>query len=134
MKAFAAAIAIVVLAQAGQRPATPALRLRELLQPLGAEPIEVLEAEKVWSGPEVFFTLLQSEDRAIRAAALSAIGRLQNPTLVPRLLALKDMPAQPLMDAVASSLHGMDPLTQPALLEQVFNRFYIRPPFPVMPD
>jgi cyclophilin family peptidyl-prolyl cis-trans isomerase/HEAT repeat protein len=84
----------------------------------GQEPAAVLNAESSWAGAGVLLPLVTSSDRSTRMYALRALGRLEDPRLVPQLLAMVSPPNPPdaaVADAIAQSLHGFDPTTDPAL-------------------
>jgi cyclophilin family peptidyl-prolyl cis-trans isomerase/HEAT repeat protein len=105
---------------AGQR-AVPLQTLREAAQPLGAEPVEVLELEKAWAGVEPLMQLATSRDvsSAVRNAAVRAMGRLEDPRAVPQLLSLPasaGISVGARADAIAQSLHGFDPAADAALV------------------
>jgi cyclophilin family peptidyl-prolyl cis-trans isomerase/HEAT repeat protein len=106
---------LLILAQAPQtsRPQPPA----------GVEPEQVLNAEKAWAGADVLMPLVSSGDASVSTFALRAVGRLEDPRLVPQLLALPAPPRGPLpgavADAVAQSLKGFDPKTNPQLITSV---------------
>jgi len=106
--------------QAGQR-AVPLETLRAIAQPLGAEPVEVLELEKAWAGAEPLLQLATSRDvsAAVRIAAVRALGRLEDPRVVSQLLSLPASAGISIgarADAIAQSLHGFDPAADPALV------------------
>jgi peptidyl-prolyl cis-trans isomerase B (cyclophilin B) len=101
--------------------------------PLGVpEPLAVLNAERAWSNADALWLLLNdketpdrqrasnSEERAnIRRYAVRAIGRVEDPSQVRRLLALKDVPSFAIFEAVAQSLYGFDPKNDPRLIAEV---------------
>jgi cyclophilin family peptidyl-prolyl cis-trans isomerase/HEAT repeat protein len=78
-------------------------------------PWPVLSAEKQWAAADVLVPLLASTDVNIRAAAVRAVGRLEDPRTVPALLAAGAGDAF----AVAQALHGFDPVNDPQLIERV---------------
>ena len=86
---------------------------------LAQEPTVVLNAEKTWASGDVLWPLAASGDPTIRQYAVRAIGRLENPGSVPRLLALGRQPGvaprEPAI-AIAQSLTGFDPARDPALI------------------
>ena len=86
-------------------------------------PWPVLSAEKQWSGADVLVPLLASTDLNTRAAAVRAVGRLEDPRTVPALLAAG---AGDVGFAVAQALHGFDPLNDPQLIERVVGNPLIR--------
>ena len=114
-------------------------RLRGALQPIGAEPIEVLEAEKAWSGAARLFELARptatgQEVRnsiTVRGAAVRAIGRLEDPRLVPDVVALPDISASTRGNAVAQLLFGFDPSTDPRLLDSATGWMFAHAPLPI---
>src|SRR5260221_5243567 len=118
MKLTATLLALLVLVQAPRAPQAPRG------QPLdGGEPVQVLNAEKAWAGADVLMPLLISSDSAVRTYALRAVGRLEDPRLVPQLLALPPPPRGlspgAVADAVAQSLKGFDPKGNPELIASV---------------
>jgi cyclophilin family peptidyl-prolyl cis-trans isomerase len=108
-------LVLLVLALAAQAPRPE--------PPAGGEPAQVLDAEKAWAGAGVLLPLLASEDATVRTFALRAVGRLEDPRLVPRLLALPAPPRGPspgaVADAVAQSLRGFDAKNNPSLIASV---------------
>jgi cyclophilin family peptidyl-prolyl cis-trans isomerase/HEAT repeat protein len=64
---------------------------------------------------------------AVRAAAIRALGRLEDPSLVPRMLPLvtgsTNEPEPAATTAIAQSLKGFDPSTNPELVSTVTARF-----------
>jgi len=95
------------------------------------EPLPVLNAERAWSGADVFWLLLDKvpdrEGRTRRVAnvgpleryAIRAIGRTEDPAQARRILAtgVVGMPAR--LEAIAQSLYGFDPLNDPDLLSVI---------------
>src|SRR5262249_51717215 len=78
----------------------------------GGEPQAVLGLEKQWAGADALVPLLTSQDRAIKQYAIRAIGRLEVPSLAPRLIAVAatDPAIGPqAAAAVAQSLRGFKP-------------------------
>ena len=103
-----------------RRPAT----LDEADQPqtvIMTEAFEVTNAEKAWAGADLLWPLATRDPR-ITHSAVRAIGRLEDPANVPRLLQLAQQPgttpAAPAA-AIAQSLHGFDPARDPQLMETV---------------
>jgi cyclophilin family peptidyl-prolyl cis-trans isomerase len=95
---------LFLLAQAVQGPSVPAV---------------VVNAEKAWAGGDVLWPLAHSADPNVRQYALRAIGRLEDPANVPRLLARARQPGVPPREpalAIAQSLNGFDPARDPALV------------------
>ncbi|HEY3885358.1 MAG TPA: peptidylprolyl isomerase, partial [Vicinamibacterales bacterium] len=87
----------------------------------------MLQLEQRWAGADALMPLTTSEDPAVRQYALRAVGRLQDPALVPRLLSEADARSAPFADiagAIARSFHGFDPQTNPALLAQAADWMY----------
>jgi peptidyl-prolyl cis-trans isomerase B (cyclophilin B) len=119
---LAAAVAAVgtLTAAEQQPPPGPASlsELRKAVQPIGAEPIEVLDAERAWAGADMLLAIAAAEDRpaAVRAAAVRAVGRLEDPRVIPQVLALKDLSGVARGDAIAQSLKGFDPSLDRALV------------------
>src|SRR5262245_16785970 len=87
----------------------------------------VLAAEGAWAGADVLLPFLTSEDPAVRTAAIRALGRLEDPGLVPRILPLvggsPNDPELAAVTAVAQSLKGFDPSTNTDLVSAVTARF-----------
>lgn len=83
----------------------------------------VIAAESVWAGADVLWPLTQTADAATTAAALRALGRLQDPALVPKLLPFIDArdPAvrAAASHAIAQSLQAPGVQLDPALLAAV---------------
>src|SRR5260221_6178176 len=118
MKLTATLLVLLVFVQTPQAPPRPRP------QPsAGGEPAQILIAEKAWASADVLMPLLASSDGTIRTYALRAVGRLEDPRLVPQLLALplspKGFSPGAVADAVAQSLKGFDPKTNPALIASV---------------
>jgi cyclophilin family peptidyl-prolyl cis-trans isomerase/HEAT repeat protein len=108
MKPTATLCALLLLAPLGQRP-TPAPDATQERRPAGGPPVAVLNAERTWAGADFLLPLVLSRDPEVRARALRAVGRLEDPRLVPRLLTLGDSDLPAVGDAVAQSLKGADP-------------------------
>src|SRR5829696_527772 len=117
---LAAFVTVASLAPVAARQRMSLEQLKQVAQPVGAEPIEVLELEKVWAGVEPLLRLATSRDVDIRVrnAAVRALGRLEDPRAVPQLLALPSSSVgnAARADAVAQSLHGFDPSLDPSLV------------------
>ena len=117
---------LTLLAQAGQsvRPqgGTSVMDAPEVRREPRASgvPWQVLSAEKLWAGADVLVPLLSSSDPDVRRFALRAVGRLEDPRLIPALLATRDR-ASPgaVADAIAQSLKGFDPKTDAGPLRVV---------------
>jgi cyclophilin family peptidyl-prolyl cis-trans isomerase/HEAT repeat protein len=87
-----------------------------------AGPPEVVSAEKAWAGADVLMPLAVSADSRIQMAALRAVGRLEDPRVVPQLMAIGNSPKAPIdsvASAIAQSLKGFDPARDPALIANV---------------
>ena len=82
-------------------------------------PYQVLFAEKAWAGADVLVPLLSSTDPLIRAAAVTAVGRLEDPRTVPNLMTVADGDSG---FAIAEALHGFDPVNDPELLDRLAGR------------
>jgi cyclophilin family peptidyl-prolyl cis-trans isomerase/HEAT repeat protein len=107
-------------ATAGQRPPERALAQQTVrtVRIVGAPPIEVLNVEKAWGGADALMPLTQSDDFLVRAAAVRALGRLEDPRLVLPLLSLKGQITNATRaGAVAQSLKGFDPSVDPRLVQ-----------------
>jgi len=119
---IAATLGIVLLLTQGspQRPVTLAQRPDIPVLKTGVgEPLEVLFAEKAWAGADVLLPLVMSADPQIQIAALRAVGRLEDPRVVPQLIALGNSPKAPIpsiASAIAQSLKGFDPAWNPGLI------------------
>lgn len=85
--------------------------------PRGAEPIDVLNAERVSAGADVLLGIADSKPNS-RSAAIRAIGRLEDYSLVPRLMNFGA--SIDTAGAIAQSLQGFDPAADPALIQQVW--------------
>ncbi len=112
-------IVLIFLAQAGPfAPANPTPQ-----QPGATQvPAIVLNAEKAWAGADVLWPLATSGDPTVSQYAVRAIGRLEDPANVPRLLALgQKAGVDPAVaaTAIAQSLKGFDPARDPALIRSV---------------
>ena len=85
-------------------------------------PWPVLAAERQWAGADVLLPMLSSPDVGVQVAALQALGRLEDPTLVPAMLALQTTPAIPrgaIGNAIAQALFKFDPRKDPELIHRV---------------
>ena len=96
-----------------------------MAQPAGAEPIEVLNAEKGWGGADALMPLARSEDQRVRDAAARALGRLEDPSLVLPLLSLPGLSVSARGHAVAQSLKGFDPASDPRLVQSALEWLYV---------
>jgi cyclophilin family peptidyl-prolyl cis-trans isomerase/HEAT repeat protein len=89
-------------------------------EPTGVTPVR--NAERAWLGADVLMPLALSDDPDTQRAAIRAVGRLEDPRLVPQLLAIFDTPRAPravLAAAIAQSLNKFDPQADPALIANV---------------
>jgi cyclophilin family peptidyl-prolyl cis-trans isomerase/HEAT repeat protein len=123
---IAATLGIALLfAQAPPQREVTLEQLRRAARQAGvSEPLEVLSAEKAWAGADVLLPLALSADSTIQGAALRAVGRLEDPRLVPQLIAIGNSPKAPIASvasAIAQSLKGFDPARDPALIANVSN-------------
>jgi cyclophilin family peptidyl-prolyl cis-trans isomerase/HEAT repeat protein len=92
-----------------------------LLLLLAQEPTMVLNAEKAWATGDVLWPLATAGDFNTRVYAIRAIGRLEDPANVPRLLAIGQQPGSSgaAAPAIAQSLKGFDPSRDPELIASV---------------
>lgn len=93
----------------------------------GGEPAIVFQLEQQWAGADSLKPLTTSVDPAIRHYALRAVGRLRDARVVPQLLAETTHDGAPLPDlaaAIARSLHGFDPQSDPKLIERIADWMY----------
>jgi cyclophilin family peptidyl-prolyl cis-trans isomerase len=130
VKAITALLLLGLLAaaerQTQRRPPGVTLEvLRQMAQPAGAEPIEVLNVEKGWGGADALMPLTQSEAAAVRNAAVRAIGRLEDPRLVLPLLSLKNISMPARSDALAQSLKGFNPSVDPSLVQTALEWLHL---------
>jgi cyclophilin family peptidyl-prolyl cis-trans isomerase/HEAT repeat protein len=123
MKMAAMLGAALLLAQASPAPRIALDRLQQAAQQQGvSEPLDVLLAEKAWAGADVLLPLAASPDSQNQLYAIRALGRLEDPRVVPQLLALGNTPGTPpgaVAAAIAQSLRGFDPLRDPSLIARV---------------
>ena len=97
-------------------------------------PIEVLEAEKAWLGAPRLLELARGTGdlgATVRSAAVRAIGRLEDPRLVPEVLSLKDITVTRRANAIAQLLFGFDPSTDRALFETATGWMFASAPLPI---
>ena len=114
MRFLAAVCAALLLAQQAAR--TP-----RAVSPTGAEPLPVLQAERACAGADLLFPLIaDSSERGVSSAAIRAIGRLEDPRAIPKLLALKPEYLPAVAIAIAQSLKGFDPRADPALVQSAW--------------
>ena len=115
--------ALAMMAQRGAvKPPAPPVRAT------GATlvPSEILDAEAAWAGPDVLLPMLERTRPSPYAAR--ALGRLENPSVVPRLLTFFDSDTgfQPeTANAIAQSLKNVDPHRNPELVHVVAERLRI---------
>jgi cyclophilin family peptidyl-prolyl cis-trans isomerase/HEAT repeat protein len=106
-----------------QRPVRLEQLQRAAQQTGVSEPLEVLSAEKAWAGADMLLPLVTSKEPLVQSAALRALGRLEDPRLVPQLIALGNVPRAPIngviAPAIAQSLRGFDPAQNPDLIASV---------------
>ncbi len=81
------------------------------------EPPIVLSAERAWAGADVLWPLANSAEQNVALYAIRALGRLEDPKLVPQLVQLADTKPEAIRLAAASALaqtvwHA-DPKAQP---------------------
>ena len=108
----AAAIALVLLQSVRQIPPGQAMAPEAT-----SEPAIVLSAERAWAGADVLWPLAQSQDETVAWYAIRALGRLEDPALVPQLVQLADTKPEGLRlaaaSALAQTLRHTDPKTNP---------------------
>jgi cyclophilin family peptidyl-prolyl cis-trans isomerase/HEAT repeat protein len=123
MKIIVALAGLLLATQAGQRVLVqPVPRETTLMPKQGGIPTVVLTAEKAWAGGDVLWPLASSEDPTVARYAIRAIGRLEDPANVPRLLAMGQKPGVGAIGpatAIAQSLNGFDPARDPELIASV---------------
>jgi len=123
MKIAAMLGAALLTAQAAPQRQLTLEQLRQAARQEGvSEPVEVLAAEKAWAGADVLLPLAASTNPQVQLYAIRALGRLEDPRLVPQLLALAVTPKTPqstIATAVAQSLRGFDPSRDPELMAKV---------------
>ena len=124
--AIAVLTVLAVPQQAPRAPRQVPLEvLRQMAQPAGAGPIEVLITEKGWGGPDALMPLVRSEDPAVRNAAARALGRLEDPGLVLPLISLPGLSPSARADAIAQSLKGFNPAADPRLVQTALEWLYV---------
>lgn len=120
MKFVTAVCVALLLAQQATRTPRPIEAA-----PLGAEPLAVLQAERAWAGSDLLLPLVaDSSGASVANAAIRAVGRLEDPRLVPTLLALKPDYQAAAAVAIAQSLKGFDPLADHALVQGAWAWLY----------
>ena len=94
-----------------------ALGGQQLTAEATSEPAIVLGAERAWAGADILWPLAQSPDEAVARHAIRALGRLEDPALVPRLVQLADTKPEDIRlaaaAALAQTLRHTDPKTGP---------------------
>jgi cyclophilin family peptidyl-prolyl cis-trans isomerase/HEAT repeat protein len=83
------------------------------------EPPAVLNAEKAWAAGDVLWPLANSGEATTSLYAIRAIGRLEDPANVPRLLAMGQQSGTPISaiaTAITQSIKGFDPSRDPELI------------------
>lgn len=117
MKPFITVAALLVVLQApAHPPQTPAI----IAGPLGAEPLLVLNAERAWNPPEALWPLVSDSFAPdVRRAAVRAIGRAESSSQVAALIGIKGVAVSWQAAAIAQSLYGFDPASDPGLLRIV---------------
>jgi len=113
MKPFAILAALLVLLRAPQ--VKLAARPPNGVQSSSA----VLNAERAWAGADVLVGI-RPEDGDSRDALARALGRLETPSLLPRLFTL-GASHRATANAIAQSLHGFDPLRDPDLVRTAWE-------------
>lgn len=99
---------------------------RQAAQPAGATPVEVLNAEKGWAAADVLMPLTRSANREVADAAVRALGRLEDPRLVLPLISLPDISVAARADAIAQSLKGFDPASDPRLVQTALEWLFVQ--------
>jgi cyclophilin family peptidyl-prolyl cis-trans isomerase/HEAT repeat protein len=124
-KSLATLAGVVLLAQVIGRPGSQQAprpptqqQFAQTEQQASGVPYQVLFAEKEWAGADVLVPLLSSDQTAVRAAAILAVGRLEDPRTIGALLAA---PAATTPYAVAQALHALDPREDAGPVNQVAN-------------
>jgi cyclophilin family peptidyl-prolyl cis-trans isomerase/HEAT repeat protein len=120
MKAsFAVAVALIVAPSSsspGRQPSTV--------------PVAVANAERAWAGADTLLPLARSADAAVAAAAIRALGRLEDRTLIPALLELGGSSSSDIRDAaadaIAQTLAHADPKSDPSLTARAAERLLSR--------
>jgi cyclophilin family peptidyl-prolyl cis-trans isomerase/HEAT repeat protein len=118
MKPVAIFAALIVLLQVQRAVQAP----QALQSPIGvSEPIQVLNAERAWSGADILWLLLKGDgiSQGVRDYTVRAMGRVEDPQQVRTLLALANVAPAMQAGAIAQSLHGFDPSGDPELLSIV---------------
>ena len=107
-------------------------RARVQAQPIALQSNEVIEAEKAWSGAARLFELTRPErEPTVRSAAARAIGRLEDPRLIPDVIALRNISVSTRGHTIAQLLFGFDPSSDPRLIETATEWMFATAPLPV---
>jgi HEAT repeat protein len=89
-------------------------------------PLSVVAAESAWAGADVLWPLTQTADRNTTAAALRALGRLEDPALVPKILPFVDSTDSAIRSsasrAIAQTLQPSGVQLDPAVLAMIVDR------------
>ena len=130
MKIITALAAALLLAQGAVVQRTPAGALPQgqarLVRSIAGTPIDVLNVEKAWGGADPLMPLALSDESLVRAAAVRALGRLEDPRLVLPLLSLRSqISIATRANAVAQSLRGFDPSVDPRLVQTALEWMYM---------
>jgi len=122
-KSLATLAGVVVAAQVIVRPGNQPLQrpptqqeFAQVEQQASGVPYQVLFAEKEWAGADVLVPLLSSDQAAVRAAAIVAVGRLEDPRTIGALMAA---PGAATGYAVAQAVHALDPREDAGPINQV---------------
>ena len=120
---------LLLLQAAPSSPQAGQAVVREPSSPAGVpEPLPVLNAERAWSGADAFWLLLDkgaarsqrtAEPGPLQRYAIRAIGRVEDPAQVRRLLDTDRVGFATKLDAIAQSLYGFDPINDPQLVSLV---------------
>src|SRR4051812_1765431 len=89
-------------------------------------PATVLSIERAWGGADMLLPLTRGSDLKTVGSALRALGRIEDPALVPQLLPFLERTDGTIRDdaaaAIAQTLKRFDPKTDPALITAVAER------------
>jgi cyclophilin family peptidyl-prolyl cis-trans isomerase/HEAT repeat protein len=81
------------------------------------EPAIVLSAERAWAGADILWPLANSAEQNVALYAIRALGRLEDPKLVPQLIQLTDTKSEAIRlaaaSALAQTLWHLDPKSDP---------------------
>ncbi len=90
---------------------------------------QVLTADAAWAGADVLLPMAASSTESMAAPAVRALGRLEDPALVPDLLSLLDSRSLRVRGqaalAIAQSLKNVDPASGGDLVDRVLDRLVI---------